>query len=73
MQVSAISVLTVLLVADYAGIASAQATTLPFDHVHLAVPDQFAAVEWYRKNLGGQLPAPLRRWRASNPWDVHSI
>jgi lactoylglutathione lyase len=57
MQVSAISVLTVLLVADYAGIASAQATTLPFDHVHLAVPDQFAAVEWYRKNLGGQLSA----------------
>ena len=36
--------------------ASAQ-TTLPYDHVHLAAPDQAAAVEWYRKNLGGQLSA----------------
>src|SRR6267154_628754 len=40
-----------------AGIASAQTTTLPYDHVHLAAPDQAAAVEWYRKNLGGQLSA----------------
>ena len=32
-------------------------TTLPYDHVHLAAPDQAAAVEWYRKNLGGQLSA----------------
>src|SRR3984893_9472353 len=36
------------------GVADAQAT-LPYDHVHLAAPDQAAAVEWYRKNLGGQL------------------
>jgi catechol 2,3-dioxygenase-like lactoylglutathione lyase family enzyme len=37
-------------------LAHAQAT-LPYDHVHLAVPDQAAAVEWYRKNMGGQLSA----------------
>jgi catechol 2,3-dioxygenase-like lactoylglutathione lyase family enzyme len=55
MQLSGISLLTVLLVADYAGIVRAQTATLPFDHVHLAVPDQLAAVEWYRQNLGGQL------------------
>jgi catechol 2,3-dioxygenase-like lactoylglutathione lyase family enzyme len=57
MRLSAISVLTLFLVADHAGIASAQTATLPYDHVHLAVPDQLAAVEWYRKNLGGQLSA----------------
>jgi catechol 2,3-dioxygenase-like lactoylglutathione lyase family enzyme len=57
MRLSAISVLTLFLVADHAGIASAQTATLPYDHVHLAVPDQLAGVEWYRKNLGGQLSA----------------
>src|SRR3954463_12061316 len=40
-----------------AGVASAQTATLPYDHVHLAAPDQAAAVEWYRKNMGGQLSA----------------
>jgi hypothetical protein len=54
MRLSAISVLTMFLVGDQVGIASAQTATLPYDHVHLAVPDQLAAVEWYRKNLGGQ-------------------
>jgi len=29
-------------------------TTLPYDHVHLAAPDQAAAVEWYQKNFGGE-------------------
>ncbi len=57
MRLSAISALT-LLVAGCASVASAQAgATLPYDHVHLAAPDQAAAVEWYRKNLGGQLSA----------------
>ena len=37
--------------------AASGQTTLPYDHVHLAAPDQAAAVEWYRKNLGGQLSA----------------
>ncbi len=33
--------------------AFAQAT-LPYDHVHLAAPDQTQAVEWYQKTFGGQ-------------------
>jgi catechol 2,3-dioxygenase-like lactoylglutathione lyase family enzyme len=36
-----------------AGSAAAQ-TTLPYDHVHLAAPDQAKAVEWYQKNFGGE-------------------
>jgi len=34
-------------------LAGAQ-TTLPYDHVHLAAPDQAKAVEWYEKNFGGE-------------------
>src|SRR5262245_44737002 len=34
--------------------ARAQAPTLPYDHVHLNVPDQSKAVEWYQKNFGGK-------------------
>src|SRR6476646_3286738 len=37
----------------FAGSAFAQAT-LPYDHVHLAAPDQAKAVEWYQKMFGGQ-------------------
>jgi catechol 2,3-dioxygenase-like lactoylglutathione lyase family enzyme len=37
-----------------AGTAAAQAPTLPFDHIHLNVPDQAKAVEWYAKNFGGK-------------------
>jgi len=33
--------------------AWAQAPTLPYDHIHLNVPDQAKAVEWYQKNFGG--------------------
>jgi catechol 2,3-dioxygenase-like lactoylglutathione lyase family enzyme len=44
-----------------AGTASAQ-STLPYDHVHLAAPDQAAAVEWYRTNFGGE-PMPEGRDR----------
>ena len=29
--------------------------TLPYDHVHLAAPDQAKAVEWYQKNFGGEI------------------
>jgi lactoylglutathione lyase len=35
-----------------AGSALAQ-TTLPYDHVHLAAPDQAKAVEWYQQMFGG--------------------
>jgi len=36
-----------------AGPAAAQ-TTIPFDHVHLAAPDQAKAIEWYQKAFGGE-------------------
>jgi catechol 2,3-dioxygenase-like lactoylglutathione lyase family enzyme len=32
----------------------AQTPTLPYDHVHLNVPDQAKAVEWYQKHFGGK-------------------
>jgi len=38
-------------------IASGQTATLPYDHVHLAAPDQAKAVEWYQKNFGGETSA----------------
>ena len=56
-RATAVFLLTMSLLAGYAGGAAAQAPTLPYDHVHLAAPDQAVAVEWYRKNLGGQLSA----------------
>jgi catechol 2,3-dioxygenase-like lactoylglutathione lyase family enzyme len=34
--------------------APAQTATLPYDHVHLAAPDQAKAVEWYQKMFGGE-------------------
>jgi catechol 2,3-dioxygenase-like lactoylglutathione lyase family enzyme len=34
--------------------ARAQTPTLPYDHIHLNVPDQAKAVEWYQKNFGGK-------------------
>jgi len=34
--------------------AVAQTATLPYDHVHLAAPDQAKAVEWYQKMFGGE-------------------
>jgi catechol 2,3-dioxygenase-like lactoylglutathione lyase family enzyme len=36
------------------GSAAAQTATLPYDHVHLAAPDQAKAVEWYQKMFGGE-------------------
>jgi catechol-2,3-dioxygenase len=46
--------LTSFAVAASAGHAAAQTATLPYDHVHLAAPDQAKAVEWYQKMFGGQ-------------------
>jgi catechol 2,3-dioxygenase-like lactoylglutathione lyase family enzyme len=34
--------------------AGAQTPTLPYDHIHLNVPDQATAVEWYQTNFGGK-------------------
>jgi catechol 2,3-dioxygenase-like lactoylglutathione lyase family enzyme len=57
MRVPALCTLT-LLVTGFASVAGAQsAATLPYDHVHLAVSDQAAAVEWYHQHLGGELSA----------------
>ena len=33
---------------------SARAQTFPYDHIHLNVPDQAAAANWYEKNFGGR-------------------
>jgi lactoylglutathione lyase len=38
----------------YAGAAGAQTSTMPYDHVHLLVPDTAAAANWYEKNFGGR-------------------
>src|SRR2546427_12848730 len=44
-----------LIVMAYATEVSAQnGFRNMFDHLHLAAPDPIKAVEWYRKNLGGQ-------------------
>src|SRR5947209_8500511 len=47
--------LAATLVTTFLAAAPAAAqTTLPFDHVHLAAPDQAKAVEWYQKTFGGE-------------------
>ena len=45
-------VLSALALLATAGVAGAQ-TTLPYDHMHLAAPDQAKAVEWYQQMFGG--------------------
>lgn len=37
-----------------AGLAAAQTATLPYDHIHINVPDPAAASAWYEKNFGGR-------------------
>src|SRR4029453_1040288 len=34
--------------------ARAQTPTLPYDHIHINVPDTAAAANWYEKNFGGR-------------------
>src|ERR1051325_4419797 len=41
-------------VTAFAAATPALAQTLPYDHVHLAAPDQAKAVEWYQKTFGGE-------------------
>src|SRR3954447_10931628 len=38
----------------FAAHASAQVNTLPYDHVHINVPDTAAAANWYEKNFAGR-------------------
>jgi catechol 2,3-dioxygenase-like lactoylglutathione lyase family enzyme len=42
------------ITAFFAAASALAQTTLPYDHVHLAAPDQAKAVEWYQKMFGGQ-------------------
>ena len=49
MRLLAIALFTILVTT-----AAAAQTTLPYDHVHLAAPDQAKAVEWYQQMFGGQ-------------------
>ena len=42
-----------LLIAGFA-FAQSPTPTLPYDHIHLLVPDQAAGVAWYEKNFGGK-------------------
>lgn len=49
----AIAVLALALTA-LARTAAAQTATLPYDHIHLNVPDTAAAANWYEKNFGGR-------------------
>lgn len=50
MRLIASSVCSVLILAS----SAAAQTTIPYDHVHLAAPDQAKAVEWYQKTFGGE-------------------
>ena len=36
------------------GAQTAAAKTMPYDHIHLNVPDPAAAANWYEKNFGGK-------------------
>jgi catechol 2,3-dioxygenase-like lactoylglutathione lyase family enzyme len=47
--------LGVMMLVALAASAAAQTPILPIvDHIHLNVPDQAKAVEWYQKNFGGK-------------------
>lgn len=37
-----------------AGNSAAQTSTLPYDHIHINVPDPAVASAWYEKNFGGR-------------------
>ena len=47
-------VLVLLFVAMHVAPVAAQTATLPYDHIHLSVPDTAAGVSWYEKNFGGK-------------------
>jgi len=48
-----VSILAGALVAFSGAGAAAQTATLPYDHIHLNVPDPAAAANWYEKHFGG--------------------
>ena len=45
---------SMFVTAFLAAAPSVAQTTLPYDHMHLAAPDQAKAVEWYQKTFGGK-------------------
>jgi catechol 2,3-dioxygenase-like lactoylglutathione lyase family enzyme len=45
----------VVLLAIGAPVRAQNAETLPYDHIHLNVPDPDAAFKWYLKNFGGKV------------------
>lgn len=49
-----LSLLTGALLVVMGSRPAAQTPTLPYDHVHLNVPDAAAASAWYEKNFGGR-------------------
>jgi catechol 2,3-dioxygenase-like lactoylglutathione lyase family enzyme len=53
MRLPAIALFTIL-VSNTVAAQTTTPATLPYDHVHLAAPDQAKAVEWYQKNFGGE-------------------
>jgi catechol 2,3-dioxygenase-like lactoylglutathione lyase family enzyme len=52
MRLLAIALFTTL-VTNAAAAQSTTSATLPYDHMHLAAPDQAKAVEWYQQMFGG--------------------
>lgn len=47
----------VVLLGFMPGTASAQLESLPYDHIHLRVPDPAEAFRWYHENFGGTVIA----------------
>ena len=45
---------TVVFAGVFAAAAGAQTPTLPYDHIHLNVPDPAVAADWYEKYFGGK-------------------
>ena len=46
--------LAVAAASSPAGVAQTPAPTLPYDHIHLNVPDPAAGANWYEKHFGGR-------------------
>lgn len=42
------------------------------DHVEMFVPDQYAAAEWYRANLGLEIVRDFEHWAATGPLMISS-
>ncbi|HQZ38848.1 MAG TPA: VOC family protein [Vicinamibacterales bacterium] len=51
---SVVVALTLLSWGAATGVAQAPAPTLPYDHIHLNVPDPAVAATWYESNFGGR-------------------